>query len=148
MSGGKQWQILAMFVENHIQSSSQSTKLMPLESSVWIRSMLVHIFTSTTCRTLFNVDEKVLSTIGIMGGALCSRKLALPNDIMVLPISVVVSVEINRMHYFRSSLRVFFNSFKTIKKNFLRKLFFTKLFLLTMTQSKLVEYNKKIINTK
>jgi len=45
----------------------------------------------------------------------CSQEFALSNSVIVLFVSIVVSMEINRRHYFRSGLRTYIHVHKSAR---------------------------------
>ena len=68
-------------------------------------ALLVEKFTSTACRLLFMAGENAeLMMVTVEKLVLYSREFSLLNSVIVLFESVVVSVEINRRHYFQSNL--------------------------------------------
>lgn len=73
-----------------------------LSLQLWKSRLLVQIFLSEACSFLFIVDVNAKSVVVTIWNkrVFCSWKPALSNYAIVLPLAVVVSVEINRMHYF------------------------------------------------
>ena len=67
---------------------------------------LVQIFTSAACRLLFITSKNTELMVVTMWAkkAFCSWEFAQPNSILVLLVSFVVSMEINRRHYFWNNL--------------------------------------------
>jgi hypothetical protein len=56
-----------------------------------------------SCSSLVKIHSQWRRLCGTI--RFCSRQLALSNGVIVHPVSVVVSVEINRRHYFQSPPR-------------------------------------------
>jgi hypothetical protein len=70
----------------------------------------VQIFMSAACRRcplLVKMHSQWWWLCGMI--VFCSWQFALPNGVIVHPVSGVFSVEINRRHYFQSPPRTFFN---------------------------------------
>ena len=59
---------------------------------------------STACRHLFNSGEIAQLIVVTMLNNSVADNFALSNSVIVLFVSVVVSMEVNRMHYFQNNL--------------------------------------------
>ena len=67
--------------------------------------MLVQIFMSMACKLLFTTGENAyLMVMAMLKNSLLSQEFALSNTVIVLFVSVAVSMEIDRRHYFWSDL--------------------------------------------
>jgi len=66
---------------------------------------LVQIFRSVACRLLFIAGKNAqLMVVTMLKIVFCSWEVALSNSALVLFVAIVVSMETNRKHYFRSDL--------------------------------------------
>ena len=68
--------------------------------SLNVAFQLGQIFMSTMCRLLFTSSKNAQQMVVMM---FCSWEFALSNNVIVLVATVVVSMEINRRHYFWSN---------------------------------------------
>ena len=69
----------------------------------------MQIFKSTACRLLFNTSENVyLMRVTILKNSVLLSRICSVKQCHGALVSVVVSMEINRRHYFQSDLHTFF----------------------------------------
>ena len=70
-------------------------------TTVTVGHLLVQIFMNATCRLLYITGENAELKVVTVEKVFYSREFPLSNTVIVLFVTVVVSMEINRRHYFQ-----------------------------------------------